>query len=172
RSIDDHPDVELFADVRALFDQQPPHLLPLWTCLVRDKLHAEDPTRVIADLVDRLRDLDAASLAAAARMNLRLDDLDAVSDGLRGLHRLIDRKSGNPARRRQTEAAKYFLALVFVDLHASLSARASGAASIPLRIVLAHGVGHRFECMTAVELERLVPTLLDFAPQSCEHLNG
>src|SRR5438067_3015574 len=34
--VDDHPDVELFADVRSLFDQQPPHFLTLRARLVRD----------------------------------------------------------------------------------------------------------------------------------------
>src|SRR3989442_14556900 len=52
------------------------------------------------------------------------------------------------------------------------SLSASGGASVPLRIVLAHRVGRRLECVTAVELERFVLALLDFAPQTCEHLDG
>ena len=128
--IDDHPDVKLFADVRAFFDQQAPHLLPLRSRLVSDELHAEDAAREVSDLGDRLRDLDAAPLAAAAGVDLRLDDVDAAADRLGALYGLSDRKRGNAARRRHAEAAKDFLALVFVDLHASPSLGASQPAPL------------------------------------------
>ena len=42
--------------------------------LVRDELHAEDLLGVLLGLVDGPRDLHAAALAAAAGVNLRLDD--------------------------------------------------------------------------------------------------
>ena len=63
-------------DREALLDEQALDLLALGAGLRRDELHAED-------LLDRglgvgpgLRDLDAAALAAAAGVDLRLDDDD------------------------------------------------------------------------------------------------
>ncbi len=72
-AVDDHADVELLLDVGALLDQQPAHLLPAGAGLVRDELHAEDLAGALLHLVERVRELDAAALAAAARVDLRLD---------------------------------------------------------------------------------------------------
>src|SRR5258708_6664712 len=85
---------------------------------MRHQLHAENLSCEIADLVDRLGNLDSACLAAAAGVDLRLHDPDATAERLRGPDRFVDREGGNAARRRHAEAAKDFLALVLVDLHA------------------------------------------------------
>ena len=67
------PEVELAVDGRALFDQQPLHLLALRTGLVRHQLHAEDGLRRSSSAsLERLHHLHAAALAAATGMNLRL----------------------------------------------------------------------------------------------------
>ena len=95
-AVDDHADVELLADVGALLDQQPPHLLPAGAGLVGDELHAEDLAREIAHLVDRARELDAAALAAAAGMDLRLDDPHRAAERLRGGNGLVDAEAGMP----------------------------------------------------------------------------
>ena len=74
RAIDDHADIELLLDIGAVFDQQPANFLSARTRLVCDQLHAENFRGARADFFDRARNLDTASLAATARMNLRLDD--------------------------------------------------------------------------------------------------
>ena len=51
-AVDDHPDVELLADVGALLDQQAAHLLAGGAGLVRDELHAEDLAGALAHFVD------------------------------------------------------------------------------------------------------------------------
>ncbi len=58
----------------AFLDQQAVHLLAFWTGLVRDELHAEDLARVLANLIQRLGNLHAATLATATRMDLSLHD--------------------------------------------------------------------------------------------------
>ena len=110
-------DVELLADVGAFLDQQPPHLLALGTGLVRDELHAEDLAGERAHFVDRARELDAAALAAATGVDLRLHDPDRSAQLPRGLHRFVDGKRRDAARHRNAELAEQFLALVLVDLH-------------------------------------------------------
>ena len=71
-AVDHHADVIFLGDVRAFFDQQAPDFLPRGAGLVRHQLHAQYLARVLTHLVQRLRDLDAAALAATAGMNLRL----------------------------------------------------------------------------------------------------
>ncbi len=116
-AIDDHADVELLADVGAFLDQQPAHLLPAGAGLVGDELHPEDLARELAHLVDRLRDLDAAALAASAGVDLRLDDPHRAAERLRRGDRLVDAERRDAARRRHAELAENFLALILVDLH-------------------------------------------------------
>ena len=115
RAIDDHADVELLLDVGAFLDQQTPHLLPLRAGLVGDELHAEDLIRQLAHFGNRLAEFDAATLAAAAGMDLRLDDPYRSAQRFGRLDRFVDRKNRNAARRRDAEPAQDFLALVLVD---------------------------------------------------------
>ncbi len=76
-AVDDRAEVELAHHVEPLLDVEPPHLLPLGARLVRDELHAEDLLGELARLGGApLGDLDAAALAAAAGVDLRLDDDD------------------------------------------------------------------------------------------------
>src|SRR6202012_4051161 len=74
RTIEDNAEVELTVDRRGLFDEQPLHLLALRASLVRDQLHAENLLRVLLGFGEVLRYLDTAALAAAAGVDLRLDD--------------------------------------------------------------------------------------------------
>ena len=83
-----------------------------------DELHAEDLVRVFANLLDRLRDLHATALAAAASVNLRLDDPNRAAQLLCGLDRIIHREHGLAARDRDAEFPQDFLTLVLVNLHA------------------------------------------------------
>ena len=116
-AVDDHADVEFLFDVRAFLHQQPAHLLPARAGLVRDQLHAEDLGRALLHLVERLRDLDAAALAAAAGVDLRLDDPHLAAERLRGLDGLVDGKRRNAARNGHAEPAEDLLALILVNLH-------------------------------------------------------
>ncbi len=97
--------------------KQPSNFLAARTGLVRDELHAEDLARKIAHFVHRARHLDAAALAAPARVNLRLHHPNGPAERLGGLHRFVDAERRDASRRGHAELAKDFLALVFVDLH-------------------------------------------------------
>src|SRR6185437_7321703 len=117
RTVGEHCEVVLLLDVGAFIDQQAPHLLAFGAGLVRLQLHAEDLAGEACDVFERPGDLDAAALAAAAGMDLRLDDPDRAAEPLRGLRGFTDAESGIAARHGNAEAGKDFLALVFVDLH-------------------------------------------------------
>ena len=117
RAVGDGRHVIFLLDVGAVLDQQATHLLALGAGLVRDQLHAEDLAGQGLDLVDRAGQLDAATLAATAGVDLRLDDPDRAAELLRCLDRLLNRESRNAARHRDSEFAQDFLALVLVNLH-------------------------------------------------------
>ena len=123
-AIGDHRYVQLFLDVRAFFDQQAAHFLAFRAGLVRDQLHAHDLVRVILHLLERFRDLHAAALAAAARMNLRLDDPDRTTELLGGLHGFIDAHARNAARNGNAVLPQDFFTLVLMDFHASFPLKA------------------------------------------------
>ena len=80
RSVEDHAQVDLLADVRGRVDQ---HLLDGQALDV----HAEDASGDLFRLGRRLGQLDAAGLAAAADQHLRLDD-DRAADALGDCPRL------------------------------------------------------------------------------------
>ena len=81
RSIDD-AEVQLARNRQALLDEQPRHLAALGACLMRDELHAVDLVRQRVGLGRVRGELDAAALAAAARVNLRFDDDGAAAEPL------------------------------------------------------------------------------------------
>ena len=122
RAVGEHGDVVLLLDVGAFLDQQAAHLLALRPGLVGDELHAEDLAGELRDLGLRARQLDAAALAAAAGVDLRLHDPDRAAELLRRLGRLADAERGIAARHRDAEAGEDFLALVFVNLHRGVGA--------------------------------------------------
>ena len=116
-AVGERGDVVLLLDVGAFFDQQPAHLLALGPGLVGDQLHAQDLPGQLLDLVERARQLDAAALAAAAGMDLRLDHPDGAAQLLRRFAGFEHGEGRVAARHRHAEVAKDFLALVLVDLH-------------------------------------------------------
>src|SRR5690606_17197581 len=70
----------------------------------------------------RLRQLDAAGLAAPAGVDLRLHHHDLGAEAARGALGL-GRRGGEPARRhRDPVAAQQLLGLVLVDVHSWISA--------------------------------------------------
>jgi hypothetical protein len=72
RAIEHNAQIELTVDCRRFLDEQPLHLLTLRAGLVGDQLHAENVLGVLFCLIDVLRDLYAATLAASAGVDLRL----------------------------------------------------------------------------------------------------
>src|SRR6185436_13754017 len=71
-AVDQHREIELLLDRRAVLDVEPVDLLALRAGLRRDESCAEDAGRFLLDVLDRLDHLDAARLAAPAGMDLRL----------------------------------------------------------------------------------------------------
>ncbi len=116
-AVNHHAEVQLLLDVGAFFDQQPAHLLALGTGLVRLQLHAEDPARMRLHLVERLGDLDATALAAAAGVDLGFHHPPASAELLRRLHRFVHAEARIAARGGDAVLAQDFLALVLVDFH-------------------------------------------------------
>ena len=115
-AIERNPEVELAGDVHALFDVDLAHFLALRPGLVRDQLHAHHFAEDLARLLRRFGELHAAALAAAAGVDLRLDD-DAAAELLRRQARLLGVVDDDAARRRHAVAAQDFLGLIFVDFH-------------------------------------------------------
>jgi hypothetical protein len=93
-------------------------LLAVRAGLMGDQHGAEQALRLRPHLVDRLDHLDAAGLAAAAGVDLRLDDPDRSAELVRSLDRLIGREGRSTPRHRHAELAQHRLGLIFVDVHA------------------------------------------------------
>ena len=105
-AVDQHREIELLLDGGAFLDVEPVDQLALGAGLMRDQRRAEDAGRFLLHVVDRLHDLDAAGLAAAAGVDLRLHHPHRAAERLRGLHRLIDREGRDAlGRARRTPAA-------------------------------------------------------------------
>ena len=116
-AIDQHRQIELAGDVGALFDIEPAHQPALRTGLVGDQRHAEHGLGERVHLAERLGDLDAAALAAAAGVDLRLDHPDRPVELFRRLHGLIDREGRIALRDGNAEGLQDGLGLVLVDVH-------------------------------------------------------
>ena len=119
-AIDEQPDVELPLDGQPLFDQHAADALTGRAGLVRDQLHAEDGLGVGLDRLEALGDLDAAALAAAAGVDLRLDDRHRTAEPLGDLDGLLRREGDLAARHRHAELREDGLGLIFVNLHVGL----------------------------------------------------
>ncbi len=116
-AVDHHPHVQFLGDVGALFHEQTLHQAPLGAGLVGHQRHAENLRGELMHLFERLRHLDAAALAAASGMDLRLHDPDLAAEFARGGIRLGHRKAGHAARRGNPVLAKNFFALILVNVH-------------------------------------------------------
>src|SRR5262249_21196652 len=101
-AIDERGEIELALDARALLDIESMNLLAMRAGLMRDQHGAEQPLGLLANLLFRLHQLDAASLAAAAGMDLCLDDEHRRGEIVRSLDCLFDGERGLPARHRHT----------------------------------------------------------------------
>src|SRR3546814_17570053 len=70
-----------------------------------------------SDLVEGAGELDAAGLAAAAGVDLRLDDPEVAADRLGGVDRFLRRARDAPGRDCNAVIGKQLLRLVFVEIH-------------------------------------------------------
>ena len=116
-AVDRQCQIELAGDVAARLDIDPLDLAPFGSGLVRHELFADQRLRRRRDLVLRAHQLDAAGLAAAAGMDLRLDDPNASADAPRHPDRLVRGIGDAPLRHRHAEFREQLLRLVFVDVH-------------------------------------------------------
>ena len=119
-AVEQQAEVQLALDRAARFDVHDVDRQPCGVRLRRHEPRAQHGLRRLADFAGRTAELDAAPLAAAARMDLRLDDPDRArqfarrGDGLR-----LGR--GDPAaRHRHAVFGEDALRLVFVKIHHSI----------------------------------------------------
>ena len=116
-AIDQRREIIFAVDRRAFLDIEAMHFLAVRPGLVRDQRRAEQALGLALHVVDRFHHLDAAGLAAAAGMDLRLHHPDRAAELVGGLHGLVDAHGRNAARHRHAEFAQHGFRLVFVDVH-------------------------------------------------------
>ena len=114
-AVEEDREVVLLGDRRALGDHDAVHGVAL-------DVHAEDLLTRRSRLVGRLRDLDAAGLAAAAGLHLRLDHDDAAALRTDLLGRRTDRLGGvghDPGEHGNPVRLEHVPRLVLEQVHAS-----------------------------------------------------
>ena len=99
-------EVELALDVETFFDQQALDDAAAGAGLRRDQLHAQHLAGEVRGFVGGMRELHAAGFAAAAGVDLRLDDHDGRAESLRGLARFFLGEGDFAARRGHAEARR------------------------------------------------------------------
>src|SRR6266699_4510584 len=117
-AVDERREIELAVDGRTFLDIEAVDLLTVRAGLMGDEHRAEQALGLLAHVLLRLDQLDAAGLAAPAGVDLRLDDEQRRAEIARSLDRLLDRKRRMPARHRHAEFPQHRLGLIFVDVHA------------------------------------------------------
>ena len=128
-AVDQRGEIELAVNVAPVFHIDAPDFLALGAGLMGHQRHAEHALGFLAHLVDGLDHLDATALAAAASVDLRLDDPDRSAEFLGGAHRVFRRKGYRSPRNRHAELLQNRLRLVFVNVHGRFGVLADPAAS-------------------------------------------
>ena len=118
-AVHDERQIDLLGDVDRFLDVEARHELAGGTGLVRRQLLAEHGFRGALDLVVGRADLDAAGLAAGARMDLRLDDPLAAADLGGAIGGLLGAVGEAAAGNRHAELRKKLFGLVLVNIHCS-----------------------------------------------------
>ena len=116
-AIEDQAEIQLAIDGEAFLDQQARDLLAGRAGLIRDQRLAEQLARNRLGFGARLGELDAAGLAAAAGMNLRLDDGDRAAEPLGDVVNFFRGERHFPARNRHAVLGKDSFGLVLVNFH-------------------------------------------------------
>src|SRR5688572_20076265 len=128
-AVDQHAEIELAPDVATALHVDALHQLALGAGLVGDEGHADHALGVVAHLVQRLRDLDAAALAPAAGVDLRLYDPDVAAQLLGRLDRLVGGIGNLPRKDADAEFGEQSLRLILVDIHVRASVKATQSAA-------------------------------------------
>ncbi len=126
-AVDEQGEVEFLGDVDAVGDVEALDLLAGRAGLDGDQRLAEHLGRMLADLVDRVGEADAAlgvrakllelALAAAAGVDLRLDHPERSGKLLGGGDRLVDAHRGKAGGDRDAVLREQLFGLIFVDVH-------------------------------------------------------
>ena len=116
-AVNDKAQVVFLFDIRAFFNQEATDLLALRPRLMRDENLAKQLLRVAFDLFNGLGNLDAARLAAATRVDLRLNDRDSGAEFLRVLDRLFHAERRQAVRHIDAEFPQDLLGLVLMNIH-------------------------------------------------------
>jgi hypothetical protein len=119
-AVDDEAQVQLAVDARARLDVDPIDREPLVPALVRNEPRAEQRLRVLLDLRGGFRELHAAGLAAATRVDLSLDDPDAAAELLGGGFRLGRGFHSDAFGNGNAVLGEQCLRLVFVEIHTEI----------------------------------------------------
>ncbi len=113
-------EIELAIEGLGHLDIDPLHGLAFGARLDGDQALAEHALRRVAHLMIGLAQLDAASLAARARVDLGLHRPVPAAKLGRGIDRLIRTEGDGALGHRHTEARQQFLGLILVNVHSLL----------------------------------------------------
>ena len=116
-AVNNEGEVKFFFDLRSLFDEQAVDDLALGSRLMRDERLAEQFARVAAHFVGRLCDLDAARFAAAARVDLCLDDDDGGAELFGVVDGSVYGECGQSVRDFDAVFAQHLFGLILVNVH-------------------------------------------------------
>ena len=108
-AIERRAEIELAVDGEAFLDEQPRDLLAIGAGLIRDERLAEQLARDRLGFLGRLGELDAAGLAAAAGVNLRLDDRNGAAEPVGDVVGFFGCERHFPAGNRHAVAARGWL---------------------------------------------------------------
>ena len=116
-AIEQHAQVQLAGDLRARLDVDLVDRQALGTRLLGREALAQHPRRGRRNVVQRPCELDAARLAAAARVHLRLDHPDAAAEATGCVGSLRGCRGDEARGHRDAVAGEELLGLVFVEVH-------------------------------------------------------
>ncbi len=125
-AVNQERDVELVGDIAATLNQDTLDDFAFRTGLVGDQRHAEHVAGELFDFIGGLGDLDAAALAAAAGMNLRLDGIRAVAEPACPVARRVAVVDHVAFRDRNPEVTQDRFGLVLVNIHGYLPSAKNG----------------------------------------------
>src|SRR5690606_38678222 len=135
-AVDQEAQVELALDVAAFLDIEALDQLALGAGLVGHQGHAQHLAGLVLHVVQRLDDLDAAALAAAAGMNLGLYNPDGAAELAGDGHGLVGRKGDSAAGNGNAVFREQAFRLIFMDIHADLTGFGPGAKAPVMRIAV------------------------------------
>jgi hypothetical protein len=116
-AIEHDAQVQLARHLQTFFDEHAPDDAPFGAGLMRDERHADHRGRELDGILGALRQLDTAALAAAARVDLRLDDNHGAAQTAGDVVGFSRRGGDFAARHGDAVTRKNGLGLILVDFH-------------------------------------------------------